>query len=229
MRSWERATELQSVETAITQMCGGASDVEKRDELLLGLGKAEEALGIRRGASRMARALGDVLTRHAKEYADYVVRPLDPVFEGYLRALVHDTRFHDIRLKAVSHARVRLDRPAARERLGRRGYRCRSNHREGELSGVSLAMMLSMSATYRWSPWRALLLDDPTQYNDLIHATALFEILRNLVLFEGYQIVLATHDAEQAGFFLRKLAAAGVNVNEYRYASQSKPRLHRVE
>jgi len=44
----------------------------------------------------------------------------------------------------------------------------------------------------------------------LIHATAFFDVLRNLVRFEGYQIIVSTHDNEQAGFLRRKLDAVRI-------------------
>ena len=35
------------------------------------------------------------------------------------------------------------------------------------------------------------MLDDPTQYNDLVHATAILEVIRNLVKQAGYQVGVA--------------------------------------
>jgi hypothetical protein len=77
--------------------------------------------------------------------------------------------------------------------------------------------MLAASATFPWSRWKALLLDDPTQYHDLIHATSLFDVLRNMVRFAGYQIIISTHDDEQAGFLRRKLDSVRIPWVECRY------------
>lgn len=79
---------------------------------------------------------------------------------------------------------------------------------EGQMAGVSLAVLLAMATTFRWSRWPALILDDPTQHNDLIHATNLIEVLRNLVFTEGFQVFMSTHDREFAEFVQRKFKNA---------------------
>jgi hypothetical protein len=43
---------------------------------------------------------------------------------------------------------------------------------EGQLSALSVSALLAASTTFSWSRWRALLLDDPLQHNDVIHASA---------------------------------------------------------
>ena len=70
--------------------------------------------------------------------------------------------------------------------------------------------MLAMAHVHRWSPWKALLLDDPTQHHDLVHAAAVFDLLRDYIVDYGFQVVVATHDAVQARFFLRKLQNDGI-------------------
>ncbi|HEX3855165.1 MAG TPA: hypothetical protein VHW01_29580 [Polyangiaceae bacterium] len=92
---------------------------------------------------------------------------------------------------------------------------------EGQLGEVSLAAMLAASTAFPWSRWRALLLDDPTQYNDLIHATALYDVLRNLVHLAGYQVFISTHDNEQAAFFRRKLDAVGIKCVDCRFRAHT--------
>jgi DNA repair exonuclease SbcCD ATPase subunit len=79
---------------------------------------------------------------------------------------------------------------------------------EGQLSALSVSLLLSMSIAYRWSRWRALLLDDPLQHNDIIHASSFIEVLRNLVRYERYQVILSTHDHQLADYIRRKMAAA---------------------
>jgi ABC-type taurine transport system ATPase subunit len=53
-------------------------------------------------------------------------------------------------------------------------------------------------------------MDDPLQHNDVLHAAAFADLLRNLVRERGYQVFLSTHDAAQAEFLRRKFAAGGV-------------------
>jgi len=78
---------------------------------------------------------------------------------------------------------------------------------EGQMAATALSQLLSMSTAYPWSDWRALLLDDPAQYSDVLHIAAFIDVLRNLVREQEYQIVLSTHDAELADFVRRKLSA----------------------
>ncbi|WP_199269901.1 hypothetical protein [Algibacter sp. L1A34] len=41
---------------------------------------------------------------------------------------------------------------------------------EAQLTDLQLTFMLAMAKQHHWTPWRALLLDDPTQHHDLVHA-----------------------------------------------------------
>jgi len=58
-------------------------------------------------------------------------------------------------------------------------------------------------------PWKALLLDDPTQHHDLVHASSVFDVLRDYIIDFDYQ-VMSTDDSIQAKFFQRKLENEGV-------------------
>ena len=60
------------------------------------------------------------------------------------------------------------------------------------------------------SRWPALLLDEPLQHQDLIHAEAFIEILRNLVRDRKYQVILSVQNEELADSLHRKLEAIGI-------------------
>jgi exonuclease SbcC len=81
---------------------------------------------------------------------------------------------------------------------------------EGQAGIHSLSFLLAASTAYPWSRWRALLLDDPLQYNDIVHKTAFLDLLRPLVANERYQVLMSTHDLEEARFIGRKCKNAGV-------------------
>ena len=81
---------------------------------------------------------------------------------------------------------------------------------EGQLSALSVAALLAASTTFGWSRWRALLLDDPLQHNDVIHASAFMDLLRQIVRELKYQVILSTHDSTEAEFFIRKCRSAGI-------------------
>jgi hypothetical protein len=71
-------------------------------------------------------------------------------------------------------------------------------------------MLCAASLTYPWSRWRALILDDPLQHNDAIHAAAFADLMGNLVKVKEYQVLLTTHDLGQAEFLQRKFGARGI-------------------
>jgi DNA repair protein SbcC/Rad50 len=82
---------------------------------------------------------------------------------------------------------------------------------EAQMTDLQLSFVLAMAIEHEWSPWKALLLDDPTQHHDLVHASAVFDVLRDYILDHGFQIVVATHDALQARFLMRKLMNDGIS------------------
>jgi exonuclease SbcC len=72
---------------------------------------------------------------------------------------------------------------------------------EAQLTDLQLTFMLAMAKKHQWTPWRALLLDDPTQHHDLVHASAVFDLLRDYIVDLDFQIMMSTHDSTQANFF----------------------------
>lgn len=87
---------------------------------------------------------------------------------------------------------------------------------EAQLTDLQLTFMLSMAKNYQWTPWRALLLDEPTQHHDLVHASSVFDLLRDYIVDLDFQVMLGTHDPIQANFFQRKLQNDGIDAKTYR-------------
>lgn len=81
---------------------------------------------------------------------------------------------------------------------------------EGQLAANGFSILCSTSLSYRWSRWQALLMDDPLQHNDIIHAAAFADLLRNLIQGEAYQIFMSSHDRTESEFIERKCTAAGI-------------------
>jgi exonuclease SbcC len=77
-------------------------------------------------------------------------------------------------------------------------------HSEGQMAALAVSMLCAASLTFPWSRWKSLILDDPLQHNDSIHAAAFADLMGNLITAEGYQILLSTHDVAQAEFLQRK-------------------------
>jgi len=70
--------------------------------------------------------------------------------------------------------------------------------------------LCAASTAYPWSRWRALLLDDPLQHNDIIHTAAFIDVMRNMVELQGYQLIMSSHDRSESDFIARKFNAAGL-------------------
>ncbi len=92
---------------------------------------------------------------------------------------------------------------------------------EAQLTDLQLTLMLSMANRFQWTPWKALLLDDPTQHHDLVHASSVFDVLRDYIIDFDYQVMMSTHDSIQAKFFQRKLENEGVPSKIYQLVDRS--------
>ena len=73
-----------------------------------------------------------------------------------------------------------------------------------------MSALLAASTSFRWSRWRGLLLDDPLQHNDVIHASAFMDMVPQLVRLLGYQVIMSTHDSAEAAFLVRKCQSANI-------------------
>ena len=91
---------------------------------------------------------------------------------------------------------------------------------EAQITDLQLTLMLSMANKYQWTPWKALLLDDPTQHHDLVHASSVFDVLRDYIIDLDYQVMMSTHDSIQANFFQRKLENEGIPSKIYQLVSR---------
>ena len=81
--------------------------------------------------------------------------------------------------------------------------------------------MLAMANKYKWTAWNGLLLDDPTQHHDLVHASSVFDVLRDYIIDYDYQVMISTHDSSQARFFQSKLENEGIPVKIYQLVPRS--------
>lgn len=79
---------------------------------------------------------------------------------------------------------------------------------EGQLAANGFSILCAASTAYQWSRWRALLLDDPLQHNDIIHTAAFVDVMRNMVELNGYQLIMSSHDRGESEFIARKFDAA---------------------
>lgn len=131
-----------------------------------------------------------------------------PYWQSILRRIIQEPRFSEANLKYFtkwnkSHANVEV-------KLGSRMAAISDVASQAQMTDLQLSFLFAMAVSNKWSPWRALLLDDPTQHHDLVHASGVFDVIRDFVSDHKFQILMTTHDALQARFLMRKLSNDGI-------------------
>ncbi|MCE7587901.1 AAA family ATPase [Vibrio fluvialis] len=139
------------------------------------------------------------------------VASIEPLWQALLSRIVRESRFSQTGLQIErkwnkAHARVSVP-------LSNTTVSASKIASEAQKTDLQLTFLLSMALANTWSPWRALLLDDPTQHHDLVHASAIFDVLRDYILEYKFQLLMTTHDPVQANFLRRKLENDGIDVN----------------
>lgn len=213
---WMADDERQRAE-AERQRWFDALDAVTDDDVTARLARTAEAAD--EDASRIAEtrarayALADRLQVAADQFARSVLEPLSGTIDGFARALM--TRADGSFFYRAQHQRNRTEL-ITRVRVERRGGDAAQAEQveidpnlflsEGQISALSMSSLLAASTSFQWSRWPALLMDDPLQHNDVIHAAAFVDLLRQLVRELGYQVILSTHDSDEAAFIARKCA-----------------------
>lgn len=143
---------------------------------------------------------------------------INPSWKNLLKRIVVDSRFSDgnllnsgtFRNRSFAHITTALhNTPINVTQIAS----------EAQLTDLQLTFMLAMAKRHQWTPWKALLLDDPTQHHDLVHASAVFDVLRDYIVDLDFQVMMSTHDSTQANFFHRKLQNDGIEAKIYRLNS----------
>lgn len=137
-----------------------------------------------------------------------LIRSINPLWNNLLKRIVIDPRFSKTELDSYSYYK----KPHANVHVPLHGGNTLAAHvaSEAQITDLQLTFLLALAQNYQWMPWRALLLDDPTQHHDLVHASAVFDLLRDYAAEKNFQVLLATHDYVQAKFFMRKLQNDGI-------------------
>lgn len=145
------------------------------------------------------------------------IKSINPLWTSLLKRIVVNPRFVQTELDSYSYrnksqAEVRIN-------LHDQQVSVMEVASEAQATDLQLTFMLSMASTYKWTSWKSLLLDDPTQHHDLVHASGVFDLLRDYITDQGFQVLMGTHDAVQAKFFQRKLQNENVDVKLWRLVS----------
>lgn len=158
------------------------------------------------------KVIVETFTKYLKNEIDEIqtrVAGIQPLWQSLLKRIVRESRFSHTGLEFnrrynKSHAQVQVQ-------VSGRDMLASLVASEAQKTDLQLTFLLSMALVHQWSPWRGLLLDDPTQHHDLVHASAVFDVLRDYISEYGFQIVMTTHDPVQARYFIRKLKNDGID------------------
>lgn len=204
---------------AILEQAQCPSESEYESSLDRKVHDCENKLSQQEAIVKDVRTLVSRLKQEATDYADTVLAPIGSRLDACLRALSSNRRWQAkeevYRTAGKNQMRTAIIWNAGPEELK---LDVRSVLSEGQLAAVSLAQLISMSTSWKWCRWPALLLDDPAQYNDIVHVSAFIDMMRNLVQSSSYQIIVSTHDLELADFFRRKLEAMDIPSRTLRFS-----------
>jgi len=217
LRIWQNDQQLQVQEGAIAATIserGVATEAGATEKLQADVAAAQAQLDIAQRARDRMEEVGAKMQTRAEEFADNVLKPLNDTIQRFSRTLMTWSD-SSIIYRAEHHATRSELRPAIIH-TGADGITSQLEinpnyfFSEGQLSALSVSALLAASTTFSWSRWRGLLLDDPLQHNDIIHASAFMDLLRQMVRELGYQVILSTHDSSEAEFLARKCRSAGI-------------------
>lgn len=195
---------------------GSANDPSIHERLLIThLDEAKTARNLTYAARAAVNSLSDRLKKEAEDFSTQFLVPLNDLIDDYNKALL-STPGESIRFNATHNVdRTKFDmRLRFRNQLDEALYNTELPPQivlsEGQMAANGFSILCAASTAYPWSKWRALLLDDPLQHNDIIHAAAFVDVMRNLVELQGYQLIMSSHDRAETEFFARKFDAAGL-------------------
>jgi exonuclease SbcC len=226
-RKWMSDEHLRRLEARIAESVRNENVAADFDVRRLLESRAEEArreLEFTQRARDRIDAVGSQLQQRAESYADDVLAPLNATIQRFARTLmtwadasiIYRAEHHVTR----SELRPGIVRSEADGSVTQLEMNPNLYFSEGQLSALSVAALLAASTTFGWSRWRGLLLDDPLQHNDVIHASAFMDLLRQMVRDLGYQVILSTHDSSEAEFLGRKCRSAGISYHVHELVPQ---------
>jgi hypothetical protein len=207
--------ELASVTKLVSEQIGQLSVEAYRHDLERAVADARSQFTRTKATHEALVQLADRLQDQADKYSNDFLRPLNDLIIAFNDALLIAPGS-----SVYFNAEYFADRTDFTTRLQQRKksgappeVRVINPHfvlSEGQMAANGLSMLCSASVSYPWSRWPALLLDDPLQHNDVIHAAAFADLMRNLVGLKGYQILMSSHDRGETEFLERKFTAASL-------------------
>jgi DNA repair exonuclease SbcCD ATPase subunit len=204
--AWARQLSHRAVLEQIREQVDGPPNAT-RGELLasaktLRTRKETDAEAVRQ-VKEIARAASADISAELEDFNSEYIKPLGFLMSRINQAILCDPRVGiDLHVKKKKIEQSAVKRGEVPKAVGEIDPVL--VHSEGQMAALAVSMLCAASLTFPWSRWKALVLDDPLQHNDSIHAAAFADLMGNLVSAEGYQILLSTHDVAQAEFLQRK-------------------------
>jgi len=213
LAKWKAFEDFSNTEKAIETFRGALSEDDLQLQLDSAVLNAEKKLEfIKQRAAVLASFSDNVSTQ--LENVHEQIKALNPLWNKLLNRIVLDSRFSEITLESFTH--YKKQHASVNVPLNGEDVLASYIASEAQITDLQFTFLMAMAQKYKWSPWRALLLDDPTQHHDLVHASSVFDLLRDYIIDQEFQVLLATHDSVQANFFVRKLENDGIPTKLYR-------------
>ncbi|MBT1156707.1 AAA family ATPase [Aminobacter anthyllidis] len=214
----KKQEDLQSLIAAMeTEAGAGAADDPAAHERQLQdeIAARRKALELTKATQEAVKAYSQKLQGEADAFSTQFLEPLNDMVENFNRALL-STPGETVEFSAdhaVNRTQLDMQLRYADEidnELYNRQLPPQLVLSEGQMAANGFSILCAASTAYPWSNWRALLLDDPLQHNDVIHAAAFVDLMRNLVEMQSYQLLMSTHDRAEGAFLARKFDAANL-------------------
>lgn len=216
-KAWLDDRDINNVNQLISakkQQASVATDEEMEARLRQKVQKAMERLERATSVREQSEQLVHDLQTKADTYSQHVLRPLNACIRQFSRALM--TRADDsVTYRAEHYANRSELKPEInlRSAVGSEtSIEMNPNlyFSEGQLAALSISALFAASTCFRWSRWKALLLDDPLQHSDVIHASAFVDVVANLVRELGYQVIMSTHDETEFEYMANKFRSSSI-------------------
>lgn len=214
--AWKNAENLQKIESDIKQKLNSAAE----DAFIKAMENENKGLTDKHDKLTQQNSVLEKLRQEIRKNREDLIRTHNEMtvpWRGLLRRIVIYPKISQIGLDAKTFR----NNPKAKSQLSMNGQPINSGSiaSEAQLTDLQLTFQLAMAQRHQWSKWKGLLLDDPTQHHDLVHAAGVFDLLRDYIADLGFQVIMSTHDQTHASFFRRKLENDGISVKTWQLKS----------
>jgi len=213
LQRWNATEVLRVVDKEINDLIGNISESEYEGTLTNSIREQQIKVADLKEKNSILNNLSSNLTDQLAN-VNKQIDSINPFWNKLLKRIVLEPRFAGTTLNSYTH--YKKQKADVNVPLHNEQFTASHIASEAQITDLQFTFLLSMARQYSWSPWKALLLDDPTQHHDLVHASAVFDLLRDYIAELDFQVLLATHDSVQANFLVRKLENDGIATRLWR-------------